>query len=153
MKTSYQPINSRGGFVKTEQGALNDTEALQLRSQGLTYREIAARLGINESTAHRRVQRALEAIPFEEVNDYRALEQIRLDALQLAIWDKAMSGDLRAIDRVLAIAQRRAKLLGLDAPTRSHASVADLTTEDINAEVRRLERLLRETPTLTFDDH
>jgi predicted DNA-binding protein (UPF0251 family) len=142
---NYQPTNSRGGFVKTEQDALNDAEALRLRSQGLTYRQIASRLGVNESTAYRRVQRALEAIPFEEVSEYRQLEQVRLDALQQAIWDKAMSGDLRAIDRVLAILQRRAKLLGLDAPTRNQVELSDFTAEDIAAEVQRLERLLMET--------
>jgi len=42
------------------------------------------------------------------------LELERLDAMQAAIWDDAMNGHLGAIDRVLKIMERRAKLLGLD---------------------------------------
>jgi len=39
-----------------------------------------------------------------------------LDELQDAVWETAADGDLHALDRVLAIMARRAKLLGLDAP-------------------------------------
>jgi len=48
--------------------------------------------------------------PLEQV---RQLELMRLDRLLLAI-PKAISGDLAAIDRCLAIGARRARLLGLD---------------------------------------
>ena len=48
-----------------------------------------------------------------------ALELERLDALTLAAWPRARAGDDRAIRVVLRIMQRRAKLLGLDAPLKS----------------------------------
>ena len=76
--------NSRGGFVRTEEQALIDTEALRLRSQGMGYREIALAQGVDTSTAHRRVSRALGEIPQTIADEYRALELSRLDALQVA---------------------------------------------------------------------
>jgi transcriptional regulator with XRE-family HTH domain len=135
--------NSRGGFVKTADDALKDAEALKLRSEGLTYREVAERLGINTSTAYRRVENALRAIPADGVDEMRQLEGERLDKLHAALWDRALEGDLQAIDRLLTISNRRAKLFGLDAPTRQVNELQSFSTAEINAEVRRLELLLQ----------
>jgi AcrR family transcriptional regulator len=135
--------NSRGGFVKTAEDALKDAEALKLRSEGLTYREVAERLGINTSTAYRRVENALRAIPADGVDEMRQLEGERLDKLHAALWDRALEGDLQAIDRLLTISNRRAKLFGLDAPTRQVNELQSFSTAEINAEVRRLELLLQ----------
>ena len=38
--------------------------------------------------------------------------------MPLAVWDEAAKGEYAAIDRVLKILERRAKLLGLDMPVR-----------------------------------
>jgi transcriptional regulator with XRE-family HTH domain len=134
--------NSRGGFVKTAENAENDAEALRLRSEGLTYREIAQRLGINSSTAYRRVENALRAIPAHGVEEMRQLEGERLDKLHAALWERALEGDLSAIDRLLTISARRSKLYGLDAPTRQINELQSFSTAEISAEVRRLELLL-----------
>jgi len=139
-------VNTRAGYIKTEADALNDRDALRLRSEGLSYREIAERLGVDTSTAYRRVQRALSAVPAEDVETHRALELDRLDALQRAVWDKAIDGNLNALDRVLAIMSRRSKLLGLDAPQRREHSLEYFTSDQITAEVKRLERILAENP-------
>jgi hypothetical protein len=48
----------------------------------------------------------------------RKLECERLDRLLLAVWSRALSGDLDALDRALALMKRRAALLGLDAPRK-----------------------------------
>jgi len=58
---------SPGGFIRTEEQAILDTEALKLRSNGLTYQKVADYLGVSKSTAFERVQRALAAIPREAV--------------------------------------------------------------------------------------
>jgi hypothetical protein len=138
--------NSKGGFVKTADNAEADTEALRLRSLGHTYREIGERTGVNTSTAYRRVQNALGAIPFDEVDSLRKLEGERLDALQLAIWDKAINGDLRAVDRVLAVMKRRAQLFGLDVPRKwvEENPLAHMTSEDIQREIDRITKIIRE---------
>jgi hypothetical protein len=41
-------------------------------------------------------------------------EELRLDALQDGIWDKAMGGDARAVEVALKVLERRARMLGLD---------------------------------------
>jgi hypothetical protein len=48
--------------------------------------------------------------------DFRATELKRLDELQEALHAKALGGDNAAVDRVLAILDRRSKLLGVSPP-------------------------------------
>lgn len=104
-----------------------EEECLRLRLDGLSHREIAAELGIAPSTAYKRVRHALDTINqrnADEAGTLRTLESMRLDELQNAIWEKALEGDDKALGRVLAIMDRRAKLLGLDAPTKHEAEVS-----------------------------
>ena len=138
--------NSKGGFVKTAGNAEADTEALKLRSLGHTYREIADRLGINTSTAYRRVQNALVAVPYELVDELRTLEGLRLDELHAAIWENAINGDLRAVDRVLSIMKRRAQLFGLDVPRKfiEDNPLSHMTSQDIQSEIERITKIIRE---------
>ena len=135
--------NSRRGFVRTEEQALIDTEALRLRSQGMGYREIALAQGVDTSTAHRRVSRALGEIPQTIADEYRALELSRLDALQVAIWETALEGDYKAIRAVLDIMTKRSKLLGLDL-VRTSTGTLDYTLQEIQDEIAKLERELGE---------
>lgn len=94
-------------------------QALELRKAGLSYEAIAARVGWSaKSTAYHAIGKALDAITREPAKRVRSLELERLDALLLALWQKARGGDAGAIDRILKIMERRAKLLGLDAPQR-----------------------------------
>lgn len=135
--------NSPGGFVRTEEQAILDTEALKLRSLGWTYQRIADHVGVTKATAYNRVQRALSAIPAEAVDEFRRLEMERLDTILAIAMDKALSNDkgaLFAIDRVLAIQERRAKLMGLDAPVKTQV----ITLDYIEAEIMRLEAELGE---------
>lgn len=94
-----------------------EREALELRRAGVTYDVIAERLMYaNKGGAHKAVQRALKRTLQEPADELRALELDRLERLQVAVWPKAMRGDVASIDRVLRIAERRSKLLGLDLP-------------------------------------
>ena len=47
----------------------------------------------------------------------------QIDPDERSVWTKAVGGDLKAIDRCLAIMGRRAKLLGLDMPTNREITV------------------------------
>ena len=134
---------SPSGFIRTEEQAILDTEALRLRSKGLTYQKVADSLGVSKSTAHERVQRALAAIPKEAVEEYRKLETERLDTMLERVMEKVThddgkSGFLFAVDRALAIMDRRAKLLGLDSPTKHEV----ITLGAVEAEIQRLEAKL-----------
>lgn len=97
-----------------------DLQALKLRHAGATYDEIGQTLGIDRSMAHRAVARAIKDALGEPARAVVDLEVSRLDRLLMAVWPEAMDGNLAAIDRVLAISTRRARLLGLDAPVRTH---------------------------------
>ena len=130
-------------FERTEEQAHLDTAALRLRSLGFSYQAIADQMGVTKATAYNRCQRALAAIPAEAVYEFRRLEGQRLDLLLEKAMDKALSGEksaLFAIDRVLSIMDRRAKLMGLDAPIRTEV----ITLDYIQQEIARLEATLGE---------
>jgi hypothetical protein len=57
---------------------------------------------------------ALQEHEAESTEELRDLELRRLDALQVAHWDRAMEGDSRATEIVLKVMARRARLLGRD---------------------------------------
>lgn len=102
---------------KAEASAVRRAQCVGLRLQGFTYARIGARLGIAESTAHEHVRRAMLALAAEtnaEAEQLRALESARLDAAQVAIWDRAMQGDLAAVDTFVKLSARRCALWGLD---------------------------------------
>ena len=140
-----------------------EAQALELRRNGASYPQIADRLGISVSTAWEAVHRVLDRTAQEAAGDVRKLELERLDQLQIAALAVLRrthpvvqagkivysgSGDaaqpliddgptLAAIRTLLDIQQRRARLLGLDAPTKVEAKV--LTMDVMDARVQELE--------------
>lgn len=107
---------SRQGPSKVRTAML-ERECLRLRMEGLSHRAIARELGVAPSTAYKRVQHGLHELNrgnAAQAAELRELEALRLDEMQDAVWEKAAEGDFHAVDRVLAIMARRAKLLGLD---------------------------------------
>jgi len=100
-------------------GREREEEALKFRLSGLTYRLIAAEMGISESGAYKAVIRALRRLNeriLEQASEVRRMELERLDKMLRGLWFSALKGHQGAIDRVLRIMQRRAMYLGLDAP-------------------------------------
>ncbi len=88
--------------------------AVELALHGKTYDQIAREVGYaNRGTAHRVVRKALADRLVDNIDELREFEAARLDALQAALWDKAMSGDVRATAGILRIIDRRCRLLGL----------------------------------------
>ena len=136
-----------GDFERTIDNAVIDTEAARLRASGLTYQQIADRTQTDKGTAYRRVQRAIAAVPVEAVEELRQIELERLDLMLAKVMEKTTStekGFLFAVDRALAISERRARLLGLDAPTRQTVTV--ITQDVLDAEIQRLEAELVQGP-------
>ena len=89
---------------------------VELALAGLCYDDIAEQVGYaNRGTAWRTVQSALYERKVESVDEYRELELARLDALQSAHWEAALSGgDLKAAELCTKIIAQRIKLLSLD---------------------------------------
>jgi transposase-like protein len=94
--------------------------AVELVTLGKTYDQIAREVGYaNRGTAHRTVSQALTQRLSDDSDQHRELEAARLDALQAALWDKAMHGDVRAFNSVVRIIDRRCRLLGLHADKKA----------------------------------
>ncbi|MBO3751548.1 hypothetical protein J5X84_36210 [Streptosporangiaceae bacterium NEAU-GS5] len=155
----------RGGDGKYDRDpavAQRDAEACRLRSQNLTYQQIADHLGIARTTAYESVQRALAETVREAADERRALELMQLDEMARAVRavlerqhlvvsqgkvvrlgmpyvdeetgraavdegrGEPLEDDapvLQAVDRLLKIQERRAKLLGLDIPVKQQVEV------------------------------
>lgn len=101
--------------VPSAETIAREQHVLELRRAGLTFDRIAEEVGIGDrSDAHKIYKRALARTLQEPAADIRRLEGDRLDRLQVAVWTRALRGDLAAVDRVLRIMERRSRLLGLD---------------------------------------
>lgn len=107
--------------------------ALELRVKGESFRSIALELKYaGPSGAYKAVEAALERTLTARSEHLRQLELERLDKLMLIPWKRAtIAGELVAIDRVLKIMERRAKLTGIDAPT-------EFTLADIQSIARKV---------------
>lgn len=84
---------------------------------GLNYREIAEALDCSIGTVCNDVKEKLEELKEETIRDveeWRTLEIARIDRIINGIWKRVVDGDLAAVDRFLKLAERKAKLLGLD---------------------------------------
>lgn len=101
--------------------------AFELRKAGADYDTIANRLGYKDGRSARAaiLQRIKKyyAANQDAIEEIMALEMERLDHLQLVCWRLAKDGDLAAVDRILKIMERRAKLMGIDQQTDSGGGV------------------------------
>jgi len=95
--------------------AIRRVRAVELLASGCTYQQVADELGYtSRGTAYAVVAKALREQTAEAVADLRDLENARLDALQVALWDAAMTGDVRSATVILKIVQARVHLNGLE---------------------------------------
>lgn len=128
--------NTSGRDTAALDRAKRDAMACDLRRAGLTYQEIADALGLADpSSARDAIIRSRKAIIKEPATELVAWETERLDTILAAIWPKVQKGDLRAIDRVLKVMERRAKYYGLDAPEKILAM--PITAERVSAAAAR----------------
>jgi len=113
---------------RTEIAAERRVQSLELRKRGLSYRAIGRELGISEAQAHRDVHKVLDefaALERESGEKIRRIELMRLDAMVKGLWDGIERGDPSSVTSALRVSERRARLLGLDAPTKSEVTGAD----------------------------
>lgn len=111
--------NTKGTTTRDVNAAMRAAMALKLRAQKLTYDEIAHQCGYADRGAcHKAVQRELERVVVENVEELRREECMMLDTLHSEIWplaiDKENKSRLFAADRLLTISEHRRKLMGLD---------------------------------------
>jgi hypothetical protein len=131
-------------------------KAIALRRQGLTFAQIAERLGYKDrASCYMSLKYELDQQRAADVEMLRELEGRRLDEVNRAIWPRVISGqDLEATKLFVRISARRAALFGLDArqpvgggQATAQASVTvqvggveDLADGELAALLARLER-------------
>lgn len=115
-------------------------KVMGLREIGLSYEEIAEKLNISKGTAYADVNDGLNLAITEPAENVRKLELRRLDQLNKIAMAIAVNRHfehatrLNAIDRVLRVQDRRAKLLGLDkqTPNQNADNVAEILRTFLN---------------------
>lgn len=155
--------------------AERDLRVFKMRQAGVPANEIARRFGISTNAVNASIKRQLEKLNREALMAYPEvlrMELERLDALQQAIWpmtqhrkvtlddgtEVMVEPDLKAIQQVLSVMDRRAKLLGMeqtnitlsvdsyDQPQRAVLSGADKAVDvdhfDPETEARQLLELM-----------
>jgi hypothetical protein len=106
-------------ITRNVETAMKAERALSLRLGGATYEQIARQLGYsNRGGAYNLVHQALKAMLREPAEQVRELEVARLDTMVLAYTPAMLRGDVKAGGMLLHVMERRARLLGLDAPVR-----------------------------------
>lgn len=111
--------------------AERDLRIFKMRQAGVPSNDIAKRFGVSTRVVSQAISRQLEKLNREALMAYPEvlrLELERLDALQAAIWpmtqhrrvtlddgqEVAVEPDMKAIQQVLSIMDRRSKLLGME---------------------------------------
>ena len=91
--------------------AARRNRAVELRTPGWTYRDIAAELGYaNPGTVYAIVRQALANQEAEGVERYRELEMARLDRLMFSLRDRIKAGEVSAIREARKISEARVRL-------------------------------------------
>lgn len=125
-----------------------EEKALDLRKAGASYRKIAKAMDCSVAQSHKLVARAMKRL-VERCSDgaekVRVLELERLDDMLMGLWPNANRGNAQAVEKVLKIMERRAKLLGLDAPTKVAPTTPDgqqpyapMSDTELDARIREL---------------
>jgi hypothetical protein len=122
-----------------------ELKVLELRRAGFTFQRIAEEVGYaTPSGAQRALERIMKRNVPQAPEEFRWQELDRLDRMQVALWPRAMKGDDRAIGTIVRLMERRARLVGIDAPQRIQAEVVNYDgNRDIDGDIERIVNILR----------
>jgi len=102
---------------------------MTLREAGAKYSAIAEQLGYKSpASAYRAVVAGLKKTLQEPAEELRKLDEVRYDRLILALWQRALDGNLEAYDRLLKAMRQRGALLGLNAPAQIEQTITEIKT-------------------------
>jgi hypothetical protein len=119
--------NTADRDVESIRLAERQAKALDLRKRRFTYDAIAKECGYyDRSAASKDVKAAIAAIVGELPAEVRALELEDLDFMRRRLEAPLLRGDIKAIAANIRLMERRAKLLGLDAPTKVEGNITGL---------------------------
>ena len=111
----------------------------ELLAQGLSLSMIAKQVGVTSSTIAKdrdRILNRLKSETIQDVSKYRDLEMARLDTALENLWERVLSGDLQAVDRLLKIQDQRAKCIpDLQGPTKIEVTGDAISDEERAARI------------------
>ena len=154
--TNIKARDEAGRAIRTMEQMQLDHEAASMRLRGHTYVEIGKKFGVVTSGAQNMVNRAWMDLPLEDTETLVKQELAKLDTLERKYWAimekhhpyvtqsgkiPTMDGEvieddgpvMQAMAGLLRVADRRAKFLGLNAPTRTELTGV-IVTADYNAQ-------------------
>ena len=118
-KKKPAPRNGKKTSPEVAAAQVRAAKALEMRMEGLTFEAIAEALGYaGKQGAYDAVRRSLAAVTREPAEELIKLDLERLDGLWQIQYLNAQAGDVQAMAACMKIMERRAKLLGLDAPVK-----------------------------------
>src|SRR3954462_829872 len=122
-----------------------EKEALELRLKHWSYPDIADIQGVSIPTVRARIERAIQyRLPQETRRQMRQMEGTRLDRhqpLNQLIIDSAsttMSEKQKAVEVMLRVMDRRARLFGLDAPAKLDVQYSSTMDNEIELLMNQL---------------
>ena len=125
-------------------------QALELWMTGKQYKEIGEILGVATMTAYTRVQKALDEMrPHADFDRYRSVQLAEIEMMRRPMRqtivrygqkDKPSTLDqcLKAVNGLIKIQEREAKLLGLDKVPTAFDEFSNMSDEDLAAAVSQM---------------
>lgn len=125
-------LNTRRAAELNEREQRRDLIAAMMLAH-TPYRDMASRLGVSLGTIASDVQMIRKRWIANSLRSYEThVSQMTalLDGIERAMGPKALQGDPKAAEVLMRVMDRRARLLGLDRPTKIEAKVEHTTTLD-----------------------
>jgi DNA-binding Lrp family transcriptional regulator len=110
-----------------------ERDLYEMKLSGMTYRQIAEVVKLAPSTVYERIKKRIAEEVQPLADELRAVEVDRLDRW-LRRLDAQIEADqyvARNVEVAVRVSERRAKLLGIDAPEKVEAVITEVTQEDI----------------------
>lgn len=147
--TALAPIYVRRGTVIDPPDTVRlKREVLNLRKRALPYEVIADLLGIDPEEAKELGKQAIRGLAGDEMADIELAKRLQLEQLDemiAGIYPKATGGMFEAIDRVVKLLDAKAKILGLNAPTRIDIdSRLVIMAEQMDADIEELRDIAKD---------
>lgn len=139
--------------------AQRDARIVELRAQRVPFREIGEELGISHVRVHQLWNDILTRIPAAHLDRHREEERELADNAVADLLKIVRDGDTTTGNRIRAWevaakwAERKSRLLGLDAPVKRELEITDTTGWEyqLRASVEEDERAARAARALTVD--
>jgi hypothetical protein len=116
----------------------------ELKLRGHSFPDIARQLNISHKSALRCFERVFRKIPAAEGHRYRKLQLEEYERIRSLLWTASAQDPIGAAMGLIRLADREAKLLGLDSPTKldvENPNKAKLSLPIIRALLERFDKI------------